>query len=276
MTTIQYYFRPEKQVDIESAPRPVLLGTYFPEETTDEEKAIISEYEKRYYNPEYGPPAVLFDTTGEEYAFMETSYGIYRATIEGKLPRMKRKMRISSVGGAILTNGQVLFQRRAYNLGQYGGKLDSGAAGIMHIKNGVLDPEAAIIEKLERELMIPNDEIEYLKVSCVHHASDPQAISGMYGFVIGVSTKPADLRNRANPEYVAETVTVDQENLPRFIVENFCSGDLIGDGAAVLLASLPYDVFLDTVRQINNSSPEYQIRFGRLNNGIFIEERINL
>ncbi len=267
MVEIQYYLRPEIAAVYDLCPHPIISGKYLLDEP-------IESYRERFDSPKHGPPGTLFDTTGNEYVYLETRYWLYRAVIDSMLPEMRHNMRISSVGVAVLTRDKkVLVHRRGNDMEQYPGKLDSSAAGIMHIVDSRLDPRAEIKEKLRRELGITDDQIQYLGLSCVHHASDPKAMSGMYGFVVGVTSEPSELIEQVNPHYISEAELIKRDDLPDFVSEKFGTHELIGDGAAVLLASLPYNVFIDTVKKINRRT-RHKVAFGKLQRGIFIEEII--
>lgn len=93
----------------------------------------------------------------------------------------------------------------------------------------------------------------------------------MVDFGLTVNLEFGKMKERANQKYLQDLQAVPEQDLPEYIVKHFLEAqDLIADGCANLLSSLPPDVFLDTVKRINKK--EKLISFGHLMNGIFIAQ----
>ncbi len=182
---------------------------------------------------------------------------------------IQNAMRISAVGCAVkLVDGSVLIHRRPSNATHVPDKYDAGVAGLAHVQpDHTLNFVQAVHAKFARELNIDPSYLDSLRLISVHSGSAPD-FSGMVDFEVHLPLTFGQIKERANPAYLQDMVTVPKKHLPDYLIRNFvASDDLIADGCAVLLSSLSHQTFLKTVERLNSLGR--RVSFGTLNKGVF-------
>lgn len=243
---------------------------------------------------------VFFDKiTGKtKLVYHLTEYKIYSGIAfpalpdtEKKLsPSLKESMRASANGCVVETaDGKIIIQRRKEGLST-GGMLDSGAAGMM-VYNTItrqLDWQEQALEKLVRELSLtPDAQLSPVTPTAVFSSRGPVNIpapkgyfigcySGMVSCLIKVSYSYDELLHIFDPQQIHEIIGINKNDLADFIVDHTTvpkNRGFNGDGCASLLSTLPPPHFYQTIERIN-SKEKYQIRFGKLRQGKFLEQKI--
>jgi len=286
--TIQFLYRPDIHVDsyfIEG----VVTGTDVSDALSNEERSIINkEWEKvqREHQECYTKPrdlGSLCDTKLLPVMFFQTTdFKTYvsasrTAELNGDLNlSVYEKMRVAAVGAAVrLNDGNVLVHRRPPTSPHVPNKYDSGVAGLAHVtENGAFDFPRTVLEKLQRELRVERKAVEWMYLTAVHSSSAPD-LTGTVDFILQLDMSFKQVQKRANPAYIQDMHSVPEEEIPNYVIQNFVENNyLIAEGAAVLLASLPYDQFREAVKKMNKKGK--RISFGRLENGVFIESPLHL
>lgn len=251
-------------------------------EFLSEEDACFIEQQWKLRKEQYGEAIFsgklgsLFDIQGNYFYFKTTEFRDYLAISssydeQNMSKHIYNMMRASVVGAAVYcSDGKVFVQRRPLTATHAPGYLDSSVAGFCHPDcKGNLSLVDAVLEKLQRELHVNKDEIDTLDLAGAHSSPAPD-FSGGFAFYVTTSLSSEALGKRANAEYVCENHAIRIEHLPDFITHHFAvRGDMIGEGCAVLLASLEYSSFHKTVSRINHLKKK--ISFGTLKQGMFVE-----
>ncbi len=216
----------------------------------------------------------LWDTQNG-LTFIGTKFSFYDAIAtyleRGEKPfseQMYELTRTSNVGIALITaDDKVLVQRRAAGL-LAGGKLDSSASGGCIVRDGGLNFQRTLLEKVARELNLAEEDLSELAPTGVHRSLDYTTIQVTYR---GRTRKSfEEVQAQAAPKYVAGVIPVPQAELLGFVIDHYAQKqDLIGDACAVLLSSLEREAFREGVREINQRGGK--IQFGCLQDGAFIE-----
>ena len=298
METIEFYAHPtekmnglELTVEMDSH-NPLLVSP-------QDQEQLDRDWTERGYTRS-SPIGTLFDVsfneqTGEtRLRYRLTEYKIYSGIAFPALPdteeklsqQLRNSMRASAVGCAVeTTDGKIVVQRRKEGLID-GGRLDSGAAGMMVYNPSTekLDWQEQIREKLARELRISDRfQIRSVTPTAVFSSRGPAYVPAAKGYFAGAYSGMVGSRAAVNFSYdrvrgifdakeVGEVLGVDKNDLAAFIVERTTKDNrgLCSDGCAALLSALPAAEFYDTVEKIN-SRETARIRFGYLRDGKFTE-----
>lgn len=183
---------------------------------------------------------------------------------------LEQTLRISSVGCAVtLIDGSVLVHKRPDTATHVAGKYDSGVAGLAHVRpDNTLDFVYALKSKFVRELTVDPSTLTDMQLLSVHSGSAPD-FSGMVDFHVRLPLTFNEITQKANPAYLQDVFPVPIQELPDYLVRSFTANEIVADGCAVLLSSLPHDVFLETISRINAAGK--RIFFGTLRDSIFFE-----
>ncbi len=291
--TIEFLFKPEAPIAIPDV-KTVLKGTDYGTEYNAEENAIVeAEWAKVLEaNPKsFSRPnsrATLTDSREENgqftATFRPTEFKTYVATAHHVDEPMRRSiyegMRIAAIGGIILTSdGYTLIHRRPNDLTHAGGKLDSSFAGFVDIKNlnpeadpkaefkGELLIDASVRKKLSAELRLEGADISDIMLTGFHSGRYPD-YSGMFDVVARTRLSANQLDQQANKKLIGECFFMHPSEVPAFLLDHYGPGkDMLADGCAVMLTSIPDKLFLPTIRDLNDAGAT--IQFGHVKNARF-------
>ena len=112
-----------------------------------------------------------------------------------------------------------------------------------------------------------------MRLTGLHSSSAPDC-SGMVDYSLMVPLEYGKAVEHANPARLERTFAVDVDVLPQFIVDHFLhpkeqKEELIADGVAVLLNSLPPQEYTAVITGLNAEGQ--RIFFGKLDRGRFVE-----
>lgn len=208
-------------------------------------------------------------------SYLPTDYKVYNAVAfphHSSIPlsdRLRSLMRVSAVGGVILTSDdKILMQRRAEGV-TAAGMIDSGVAGFCtsNDENG-LDFNSAIKEKLKREVALEKKELISLEQRALF-SSRGYDFSGMVAYLIRTTLPSEEVVRRANKKYVGNIYALKKDEILNFVTTHYIEKqDMLEDGCAALLSCLEQFEFEDTVKKIKNHDAD--IQFGQLSKGRFI------
>lgn len=279
--TIQYFYKPEQPV-VPTFIRGVVQDADLEPLLTDVDRtalelewASLTQTHPGIFSKPKGLGS-LYDTSSLPVLFYRsTDFKTYVSTSRRAdygtplSDNIQNTMRVSAVGCAVtLADGSVLVHRRPNNATHVPDKYDAGVAGLVHVQPGnTLDFVQALQTKFARELKIDPSYLTTLQLLSVHSGSAPD-FSGMVDFRIHLPLTFGEIKEKANPKYLQDMLTVPEKELPDYLIKSFiATDDLIADGCAVLLSSLPYQIFLETVQRLNGL--ERRVFFGTLNKGVF-------
>jgi len=209
--------------------------------------------------------------------YLPTEYLVYNAVAfphsesEVLSEDFRKRMRVSSVGGVVITaDEKTLVQKRAEGMSA-AGLYDSAAAGFCPLNTeGQLDFNAAVREKLKRELKVEEEHIGSLHRTGLW-SSMGYDFSGMVGYVVSVNLTFEQIVAGMNQKYVGGMHGLEKKDVPGFIMDHYTgTRDLISDGCASLLCSLDRDSFDGLVKEINERGRN--IAKGTLLKGQFIPD----
>lgn len=281
--TIQYFFKPEQPVaphflrcTVDRLDLSAFLTSQDILAIGREWKKVIESHPRVFSVPEgIGSLWDTMDLPTLHYATtdFQTYVTTSRLADQGKRlsADLSDALRISAVGCAVLlADGSTLVHRRPQHSSHVPDKYDSGIAGLAHVQpDRTLDLVQAMQAKFARELNIDDSYLSDLRLLSVHGSSAPD-FSGMVDFSILLPLTFAEIQERANPLYLEGMLAIPQRELPAYIRRSFAErDDLIADGAAVLLSSLPHDQFLKVIEDMN--AIRRTISFGQLRDGRFEE-----
>ncbi|MDP1694907.1 MAG: hypothetical protein Q8L34_05190 [Candidatus Woesearchaeota archaeon] len=285
--TIQYLFKPEQPLApdyLQGIALPtnlsVLLTPQDRQLIHEEWRSVLQSHPKVFSQPN-GLGSLLDTSTLPKLYFNRTDFQTYVTTSRladrgTPLATMSPAMRVSAVGCAVhLLDGTTLLHKRPSHATHVPDKYDAGVAGLAHVEpNGTLNFVKWLREKFARELKVGEEDLTDLQLTSLHSGSAPDC-SGMVDFSVHLPYEFGDLQQRANPAYFQGMLAVSQSDIPQTLIDMFALGDdLIADGAAVLLSSLPHKQFLQTVAAINSlNGLERRILFGTLQTGVFVEQK---
>ncbi len=290
--SIEFLFKPETPIAITDI-KTKLEGTDYATEYNAEEQAFVeAEWAKVLEgNPKsFSKPnsrATLTDSSETNplvLTFRPTEFKTYVATAHHQYETMRRSiyegMRIAAIGGAILTSdGYTLIHRRPNDLTHAGGMLDASFAGFVDMKN--LDPDAdpkaefkgellvdaSVRKKLSVELRLEGTDISDIMLSGFHSGRIPD-YSGMFDVVAKTRLSANQLDQQANKKLLGECFFMHPTEVPAFLLDHYGPGkDMLADGCAVMLASLPDALFLPTIRDLQDNGAT--IQFGHVKNARF-------
>lgn len=282
MKKIQFFYKPENPVDYNTLKVEVKgndLSDILNEEDRDIRNDIWGKLVKERGSKVFSRPGglgCLTDISNNNLIFRPTDFMTYVATSTsyGTETELSQKvydnMKISAVGGTLkLADDLVFIHRRSMNVTHARGMLDSSVAGLAHIdSNGKIDFQKALLEKLQRELKLKDEEIKKIQLTGLHNSYSPD-FSGMVDFVIESSLEKGHLEERIDKDYFSEYNVILQELVPWFVVYHYAvKEDMIGDGAANLLASCDHKTFLSIVGLLKQYG--HKIEFGKLENSLFV------
>ena len=208
-------------------------------------------------------------------SYLPTKYHVYNAVAcphkssKSLSNKLRELMRVSSIGGVILTlDDKVLVQRRSTNVFA-GGLLDSGVAGFSKVDEECrLNFDSAVFEKLERELDIFPKDVSLLCQTSLH-SSMGHDYSGMIGYLIKVNMEFEKIKDKLNEKYIDNILPTSINQIPEFLFEHYVKReDMIGDGCALLLSILEPNAFMTTVQELKRRGKN--IDFGILQEGKFV------
>lgn len=240
---------------------------------TDDERVIVN----RNWDEDGGPRSRgwtsgtlgwLCDTTrGLKYG--QTNYATFFAVAKEKryFSSQVQTQFTAAVGCAVLTiDGYYLIQERAEGL-LAGRRLDSSSAGMGIVRNGVLDFEYDIREKLKRELSMA---VDHVIPTGIHGATDFVSSQVTYKCVVPWEFK--EFKAKANVVFVQRIHPVASNNLADYLVKHYIhpnsrpSESLIADAVGVFLRVLPADEQEQTIKKLNTLGAN--IRWGVLRDGV--------
>ncbi len=286
MRKLQIFYHPERPVD-GSALEAVIGGEDFSENFDEHDRGLIDSLWEDWRDAKgdliFSSPGnlgTLFDIRGNCFIYQPTEFKVYLAAASSYLRKSLSQfiydsLRTSVVGATVFTADNKLFiQRRPTTATHAPGFLDSSVAGFCHpIQDGKLPLLDALLEKISRELHIYEKEIEDIALTGAHSSPYPD-FSGSFAFKVSTSLESGALKERINHHYIASHYFISPQELPEFILRHYALfKDMIGEGCAVLLSSLEYPAFQNTVERIN--AYERKIAFGTLKKGTFIEQPLS-
>lgn len=287
MTNIQVYYK--AKTPVERTIQPIVLQDRdFTKEFVT--PADIPHLEENWKNvcakqvsfgktPPFSTPRMLgalHDNADGVYKYIPTEFKTYVGASLTKdagvlSPQIYDQMRVASVSGVVqFADDRVLVHRRSQYVTHCAGLLDSSVGGFIFINNGAFDVEASLNKKLANEIKLKPEEILSKKHTGIHSSDNPDH-SGMFDFVIRASIPSTEIQARTDPTYMSECNFPRIKELPDFLVENYGNkqNNMIGDGAAALLASLEHETYKETVERIQKAGKS--IKFGKLVTGVFVE-----
>ncbi len=286
MRKLQILYHPEHPAEV-STLEAVIGEKDFSEKFAEHDRIFIDSLWADWKNAKgdliFSSPGnlgTLFDIRGSLFLYQPTEFKVYLATSssypqKSLSPLIYDSLRTSVVGAAVFTADEKIFiQRRPETATHAPGFLDSSVAGFCHPSpDGKLSFLDALLEKLSRELHIREEEIASIALTGAHSSPYPD-FSGSFAFKVSTSLESGSLKERINHYYIASHDFISPQELPGFILRHYAlSQDMIGEGCAVLLSSLEYPLFQETVRRINKY--ERKIVFGTLKKGTFIEQPLS-
>ena len=222
------------------------------------------------------PIGWLLDTS-KGLIYGQTEYAKYFAVAKNKSifsPTLRQQL-TASVGCAVLSaDGYYLVQQRAESL-LAGRRLDSSAAGMAIIREGKLNFEFEMKEKLKRELHLTEEMLNGTLVPTgVHGAVD--YLSSQATWRCEVAIPLDELVAKTNPTFIERMHAVHKDDLPEYLIKHYVppgnepEKSLIGDAVGVFLRSLDAGARNFTIERLNSQGAD--IRLGVLRNGRFEEE----
>ncbi len=279
MSGIEYYFRPDEPLPLDKINITVSNEDFSEKITQSDRENVLFDWEvskKEKGDKIFSSPrglALLYSSSGGSSELITTEFMAYLALRNDKGKKLSRffyeNMRIVAVGGVLKSSdGKVLIHRRANNEAYSKGVLDASVAGLCQLKDGKIDFESVINEKLEREIGISSSEIKSIKFIGIHSSREPD-FSGMFTFIIETNLSSEEMGKRAS-QHFDEYHLVPYENLSEFILDKLEKQfDLCKDGCATVTSSLPNSEFKEVVSKLRNMGRD--ISFGNLKEGKFIK-----
>tara|TARA_Y100000310_G_scaffold323579_1_gene384180 strand:+ start:2579 stop:3607 length:1029 start_codon:yes stop_codon:yes gene_type:complete len=258
------------------------------------EKAIVKargEAEARGEEYDESKPPIWFKERGntalhdtkerQAPVFHTTDFRVYNAISNNhdQLSDRAQDMRVGAVGVALYTNdgGHVLIQRRYDKASHVPGSYDSSAAGLAEPNGGTIDFKATALEKLRLELKVEESDLSDFSFTGLHSVGGND-YSGMATFSARSNLNLTELDERADStlKYKGEKLDyaiIRTRTVPGFIRNNYTHGGpdkVCPDGAMTLAASLPQDLYEDTLKRLKGEG--VKIEKGTLDDGFFLKE----
>ena len=304
-TGAQIYLHPEEPLPANWL-KPILTGRDFSEILPQEDMGWIEsdwevklqkaidkakkDAEERGEEYDEGKPPIWFKERGnatlhdtkktQSPVFHTTDFRVYNA-ISNNHEQMSpgaQDMRVGAVGVALYTNDgeHVLIQRRFDGASHVPGSYDSSAAGLAAPNDGTIDFKATALEKLRLELKVEESDLSDFFLTGLHSVGGND-YSGMATFSARSNLNLNELDERADSElkYKGEKLDyaiIRTRTVPGFVRNNYSrSPDKVClDGAMTLAASLPQDLYEDTLKRLKEEG--VKIEKGKLDEGFFLKE----
>ena len=279
---IEFYYRPEKPVPFSSLTAHLLEEDFSSLKTEHDVQLIenrwngIVEAAERNGKKVFSKPrglAMLFDTQGTTLAYKTTEYKDYNSVSttsneKSLSPRLYETMRVAAVGATLeLGDGSIFIHRRSYQATHVAGVIDSSCAGLCFVRDGKINPEQDLLQKLEKELGLKREEVEIKGIVGIHSAYAPD-FSGLIDVALKTPLMPGDLAVRTKDIDFPERLYVLKEDLPDFVYHHYIEDkDMVGDGAAILLSCLDEKKFRESIEKMQRAGKD--ISFGNLVQGTF-------
>jgi len=278
MFDLRFYFVPEKPVDYGEV--NVKLEGDFYEDISDEDKKKIDkkwkEIKEELGSKVYSSPGslgVLWGAKNKDFVYKGADFklnAVVAKTYEKRIVSdfIYRKTLVPVVGCALkLKSGEFIIQKRSKEMWFVPNVLDSSVAGYVNPTSSGLDFQEALYEKLERELGVNRAEVKDLRLTNVHSSRGDH--SAAFSFVASCDLTREDILKGLNEKYVSDVEFVHEKDVKEFIIERYGKkGDLIGEGAAVLLTTLKNSDFLEAVSVLKKLGKS--IEFGSVISGDFV------